>query len=194
MDEDRVWFKSRQGLDCPEVPRGTRFCAHAILDPASPWSSATRAATSAFTTIRWCRRPALRFYAGQPLLSPEGHALGTFCIVDRESHAFSDQQRAALRDLAKMAEAELTTAELNQALGRAARGGGKLPRHLRERRRGHFPGEREGRYLNANPAAARFYGYDSTADFMEHARISAGQQVNPSRRATCSTIAPAYGA
>ena len=122
----------------------------------------------------------LRFYAGQPLLSPEGHALGTFCIADRESHAFSDQQRVALRDMAKMAEAELTTAELNQALGQLRRAEENYRGIFENVAEGIFQVDADGRYVNANPAAARLYGYDTTAEFMEDVRdFGRAQQVDP---------------
>ena len=97
VDEDRVWYKSKQGLrNADELPRHVTFCSHAILDPdkALVVSDATR-------DERFHDNPLvtddlkLRFYASQPLLSPDGHPLGTFCIADTESHAFSDQQKTS---------------------------------------------------------------------------------------------------
>ena len=184
VDESRVWFKSRRGLDQVEVPRAESFCAHAILNPAELLVVADASHDERFHDNPLVTGgPRFRFYAGQPLLSPDGHALGTFSIVDREGHAFSDEQRAALRDLAKMAEAELTTAELNQALHRL--------RAAEENYRGIFENVAEGifqigtdgHYLNANPSAARFYGYSSPAEFVAEATdFGRSLQVLPERR------------
>ncbi len=136
----------------------------------------------------------LRFYASQPLLSPDGHPLGTFCIADTESHAFSDQQQVALRDMAKMAEAELTTAELNKALGRLRRAEENYRGIFENVAEGIFQVNPAGQYLNANPAVARLYGYDSTHEFMEDIRdFGRAQQVNPARRADMLYHLQQYG-
>ena len=184
IDEDRVWYKSKQGFELSDVPRSVAFCSHAILDPEKSCvvNDATR-------DERFHDNPLvtegmqLRFYASQPLLSPEGLPIGTFCIADTESHAFSDQQRLALRDMAKMAEAELTTAELNQALGRLRRAEENYRGIFENVAEGIFQVDAGGRYMNANPAVARLYGYEDTAEFMEDVRdFGRALQVNPNRR------------
>ncbi len=184
VDESRVWFKSRQGLDCPEVPRVQALCAHTILDPGMPLVVGDASLDERFhDNPLVAGDPNIRFYAGQPLLSPEGHALGTFCIVDREAHTFSEQQRAALRDLAKMAEAELTTAELNHALHRLRAAEENYRGIFENVAEGIFQVNCEGRYLNANPSAARFYGYDSVENFLGTATdFGRPLQVQPERR------------
>ncbi len=195
VDEDRVWYKSKQGLEINEIPRHLSFCSHAILDPdkALVVSDATR-------DERFHDNPLvtddlkLRFYASQPLLSPDGHPLGTFCIADTESHAFSDQQKTALRDMAKMAEAELTTAELNKALGRLRRAEENYRGIFENVAEGIFQVNPAGHYLNANPAVARLYGYDSTHEFMEGIHdFGRAQQVIPTRRADMLYHLQQYG-
>ena len=195
VDEDRVWYKSKQGLEIDELPRHITFCSHAILDPDKPLvvNDATRDERFHDNPLV-TDDPGLRFYASQPLLSPDGHPLGTFCIADTECHAFSDQQKTALRDMAKMAEAELTTAELNKALGRLRRAEENYRGIFENVAEGIFQVNPAGHYLNANPAVARLYGYDSTRDFMEDIRdFGRAQQVNPARRADMLYQLQQYG-
>ena len=156
VDGHRLWFKSRQGLPSTETSRDDSFCTHAILTP-----DRSLVVTDATRDERFHDSPHVtgelnaRFYAGYPLLSPEGHALGTLCIIDHESHSFDDKQRGALRDLAKMAEAELNTAELNLALGALRKAEENYRGIFENVAEGIFQIDPEGRYTNANPAAAR---------------------------------------
>ncbi len=184
VDEARVWLKSRQGLTCTEIPRADSFCAHAIVSPEKQMIVADASLDERFHDNPLVNGDeGLRFYAGQPLLSPEGLALGTFCIADRVGHTFSDEHRAALRDLAKMAEAELTTAELNHALHRLRAAEENYRGIFENVAEGIFQVDCEGRYLNANPSAARVYGYDSAEDFIQTATdFGRPIQVHPERR------------
>ena len=97
VDSDRQWFKSRVGLDAESTPREESFCAHAILDQ-------TRLLTVPDATLdpRFADNPLvtgdfhLRFYAGAPLVSPTGQALGALCVIDRVPRELSAVQRDAL--------------------------------------------------------------------------------------------------
>ena len=185
IDKDRVWYKSKEGLAASELPRGETFCGHTILDPTR-----TLVVNDAARDERFHDNPCVvgkngfRFYAGHPLLSPEGYALGAFCIMDQEGHTLSDKQIEGLRDLAKMAEAELTTAELNQALVRQRKAEENYRGIFENVAEGIFQVDCDGGLVNANPAAAHCYGYDSTAEFMERVQdFGRAQQVDPSRRA-----------
>jgi signal transduction histidine kinase len=102
VDTKRLWFKSKIGWDQPEVPRDSGFCAYAILQPDQPLivSDATgdeRFANSPLVTSD----PYIRFYAGTPLVTPEGHAIGTLCTLDRISRTLSEGQIEALKVLGR---------------------------------------------------------------------------------------------
>ncbi len=107
VDSDRQWFGSRWGLDAFETPRCDAFCAHTILDRE------VFVVQNALLDERFADNPLvtgaphIRFYAGAPISSHDGHRLGTLCIIDTEPRTLDDGQVAALRDLADMIEREL---------------------------------------------------------------------------------------
>ena len=131
VDEVRQWFKSRLGVDQQQTPREVAFCAHAILEngPFMVRDAARdrRFAGSALVT----GKPHIRFYAGIPLINPEGLALGTLCVVDRQPRRLSAAQLKALQALSRqvMALLELrrVSTHLADALDRVKTLHGLLP-------------------------------------------------------------------
>ena len=105
VDRDRQWFKSRQACPVCETDRDRSFCAHAIL----PQNGEMLVVPDATRDARFADNPevtgslGLRFYAGAPLRMDNGAALGAFCIADTHPRDFSDEDRAALLDLAAAA-------------------------------------------------------------------------------------------
>jgi len=107
VDEHRQWFKSRQGIDGQETPRELSFCAHAILGDA-PFVVADALLDDRFAdNPAVTEQPAVRFYAGCPLHTPDGRRIGTLCIADRRPRRLDPDEIRALEDLAGLAEREL---------------------------------------------------------------------------------------
>ncbi len=108
IDKDRQWFKSRVGLSEPETPRDISFCAHAILEPTELLIVNDAKADERFHDNPFVTgAPHIGFYAGAPLVTPDGHALGTVCVIDHQARTLSDQQEEALRALARQIMAQL---------------------------------------------------------------------------------------
>lgn len=104
VDADRVWFKAQIGLDgVPQTPRNIAFCAHAILSPelmeVPDMLQDPRFKDSPLVQDQ----PQVRFYAGAPILMPDGENIGTLCVIGRQAHVLTGAQRAALTDLAQVA-------------------------------------------------------------------------------------------
>jgi len=100
VDRDRQWFKSRYGLDAPQTHRDISFCGHAVE------ARATLVVPDASDDPRFADNPLvvgdphIRFYAGVPLETPDGHVLGTLCAIDRKPRELTPTQRETLELLA----------------------------------------------------------------------------------------------
>ncbi len=102
VDRYRQWFKSAEGLDAEETPRNISFCGHAILgDDIFEVQNARRDARFRDNPLV-VDKPNIRFYAGAPLEAPNGHKLGTLCIMDRVPRKLSSEEKTMLKNLADM--------------------------------------------------------------------------------------------
>src|SRR3954453_4949191 len=108
VDRDRQWFKSHFGLNIAETPRAASFCAHAILSndvmvvPDAAKDERFRSVPMAVGSVR------IRFYAGAPLITPNGLRLGTLAVMDtRPRPAPGEEEIATLADLAGVVMHEL---------------------------------------------------------------------------------------
>jgi diguanylate cyclase (GGDEF)-like protein len=103
MDADRLWFKSKLGLDIPQLDRKIAFCAHAIMRPREAMVIPDLLSDQRFAENPLVAdAPHLRFYAGAPIVDPTGLALGTIAVIDTQPRSFSDAQRDALMDLSTL--------------------------------------------------------------------------------------------
>jgi diguanylate cyclase (GGDEF)-like protein len=115
IDADRQWFKAQVGLNETEVPRTESFCAHAILNPHEALVVADATLDPRFADLPAAQADGIRFYAGVPLVNPEGLALGTLCVADTMQRVMSDAHRTIMR---RLAETVVTTLELRRAMNR----------------------------------------------------------------------------
>ena len=131
VDQQRQWFKSRQGIDATETARDISFCGHAILRDG-PLIVPDALADPRFSDNPLVRgAPHIRFYAGHTIHAPEGARVGTLALIDTQPRQLSPPELEALSDLAAMVDVELLTLRFNiatQAAGvgvheRAANGG-----------------------------------------------------------------------
>jgi len=107
VQDDRQWFLAQRGLEVRETPREMAFCAHAIVHDDVMVVPDARADERFRSNPLVYAGPHIRFYAGAPLQSPEGHNLGTLCIIDREPRDLSPEHRELLHRLAQLAMREL---------------------------------------------------------------------------------------
>ena len=101
IDGDRQWFKASVGIGARETPIEESFCAYAVSDAATlVVPDATHDARFAdFPNV--LGDPGIRFYAGAPLINPEGIALGTICVIDREPRRLDATGQRALEALSR---------------------------------------------------------------------------------------------
>jgi diguanylate cyclase (GGDEF)-like protein len=121
MDSERLWFKSRLGLDIPELDRSLAFCAHALLQTHDLMVVNDLAADERFAAHPLViAGPGLRFYASAPLLAADGLAIGTIALLDVQARDFDASDRAALADLAVAVMTALDGHKGNRELHRLA--------------------------------------------------------------------------
>ena len=117
VDANRQWFKARVGLDVDETNRDISFCSHAILQD-NLFEIPDASLDSRFNDNPLVlENPAIRYYAGVPLVTTGGNRLGTLCVIDRIPRNLSEKQKFGLKVLAdnviKIAELRIKNRHLN---------------------------------------------------------------------------------
>jgi len=173
VDRERQWFKAKVGLDAPETPRDVAFCAHAIL------GNGVFMVEDAFEDERFADNPLVagephvRFYAGAPLVTNEGHALGTLCVIDHEPRTLDAGTRAALDALGRQVVRMIELRRAHRDLQRES-----VAREAAQRQVARFfdlsldllcVAGVDGTFINLNPAWADVLGHP--LDELEGARF-----------------------
>ncbi len=120
VDSERQWFKSKVGIEANETSRDHSFCAHVVFQ------SSLMVVEDALADKRFSDNPLvtgspnIRFYAGAPLIAPDGNALGSLCVIDRTPHSLSPEKASALKHLASLVVTQLELRRVSQELAAAA--------------------------------------------------------------------------
>ncbi len=121
IDQERQWFKARIGLPVPETPRAHAFCSHTIAQ-GSQLVVPDAALDPRFRDNPLVTgEPHIRFYAGQPVHTLDGHAVGTLCVIDRVPREFSPAESAQLTALAELVQDEINKGAQQRAREAAER-------------------------------------------------------------------------
>ncbi len=99
VDADRIWFKSRLGLEVDEVPLSPGLCASCIMQDEVMVLRDAKEDAVALTNPLVAGEFGLRFYAAAPLKTSDGVNIGTFCVIDRRPRDFTEEEKATLVDL-----------------------------------------------------------------------------------------------
>lgn len=101
FDAERKWFKSQRGFSLPEMPRNVAFGAHAIVPPHEILVVPDTLVDGRFASNPLVGEHNVRFYAGAPLVTASGEAVGTICVMDRTPRDLAPFQRQALAGLSR---------------------------------------------------------------------------------------------
>jgi PAS domain S-box-containing protein len=159
VDRQRQWFKSAVGLEVKEAPRNTSFCGHAILqDDVFAIPDATqdpRFANNPFVL----NEPFIRSYYGIPLKAPDGHQVGTLCLIDFQTRTLTPDQFETLKDMGGMVEDKMALNNIIRQARAARHRELRLNAILQTELDAIVSIEPDGLIIAANPATEALFGY-----------------------------------
>ena len=115
IDSDRQWFLAKKGVTLTQTPREVAFCAHTIMDAVPVVVNDVRLDDRFSDNPLVTQDPHVVFYAGVPLVTPEGFSIGTVCLLHTQSHVLNAEQLFGLEVLARQVVQQL---ELRRNLNR----------------------------------------------------------------------------
>jgi excisionase family DNA binding protein len=115
----RQWFKSRQGLDMADTPRSWAFCNHTILQNQCMVAEDLAADPRFADNPAVVDAPNFRFYAGCPVVDPDGFILGSLCVIDTRPRTLDETQKQILTNLAALVSDEIKLRATDSQLRRA---------------------------------------------------------------------------
>ncbi len=135
VEEYRVWCKASHGLPRGEAPREASFCAHAIVQKEVTVIRDARTDPRSVNHLFDVGPGSVRFYAGAPLRTAEGFALGMLCVMDTAPREFTREDEGTLADMAAMAMNELNLRQKTARLRTEISGGEQSRRALARQHR-----------------------------------------------------------
>jgi len=131
IDKNRQWFKSKVGLGLSETARDLAFCAHTIAEPDVLIVRDATADPRFAGNPLVLSEPHIRFYAGATLMTSDGYALGSLCVIDRTPRDLTGDQMDALRALSRQTMVQLEIRRIAAAMARLNR---ELEREVLQRK------------------------------------------------------------
>jgi GAF domain-containing protein len=117
VDQDRQWFKARVGTELQETARAISFCTHTVklaedqLFVINDTHADPRFADNPLVT----GPEQIRFYAGAPIVTRDGYAIGALCAIDHKPRTLAEPEMEALRALARHVMNDLEMRRLHHA-------------------------------------------------------------------------------